>query len=135
MLKLLSGCLGSLPFLPNSALEENAQAAEVKGLKRARVSEMPVRTEEQGETLLKLTLEQDHADWQSEVVARMTERRPLVLEGFPLTEVARLCLAHHFRWSFLTGPFTNGHTLLLLRPGTVPAPPSEPAGTNAASGD
>lgn len=136
MLKLLGGYLGAVPFVPTVSTDAaNAAPPQAKGQKVAPFSVTTVRAEEQGETLQKLTLADGSGDWQGELVVRMKERRQLLLEGFPLTEVARLCLAQHFRWSIFSGPSPNGRTLLLLKPGTPPAPLAERPKPKPSSGD
>jgi len=42
----------------------------------------------------------DAAPCESAAVSLMQERRKIVLDGFPLEEVAELCFNHNYRWRF-----------------------------------
>jgi hypothetical protein len=135
MFKLLSGYLGDLPFMQAASVEERGGQSQASGPRVAPASLPIVSGADNGESLVRLSLSNRRWDWQREVVAHMTEGRPLVLEGFPLEDVARLCLAHHFRWSVYAGPAANGHTQLLLKPGEAPAPVSSRPTGKGSSGD
>jgi hypothetical protein len=47
-------------------------------------------------------------------VALIQERRTIILDGFPLEEVAELCFEHNYRWRFHNPcPSQNGYRFLI----------------------
>lgn len=69
-----------------------------------------------------LSAESDWAQVRSTIVTRMREGRRLVVAGLSLSEVARLCLEHDYRWRLHGGEAVNGHTRFDLIPGQPAAP-------------
>jgi len=47
----------------------------------------------------------------------------IVLEGFPLEQVAELCFKHNYRWRFCPG--SNATLRFILEPGSRPAAPTK----------
>ncbi|MBI2926660.1 MAG: hypothetical protein HYY24_13270 [Verrucomicrobia bacterium] len=135
MLKFLSSCVSGLPWLPalfGQTADRPSRAAGSPVSRRA--------VEEQngscaGETLEKLVYDGLSDGWQPQIVARLKDGQQVILEGFPLRDLARLCMEHNFRWSFVNGGVANGQTRFLLRPGQSPAPVSHRPAGGGSSGD
>jgi hypothetical protein len=60
-------------------------------------------------------------NWEPKIVGKMERGEKFILANFPLADLADLCLAHHYRWSFYSSPASSGFPKLFLEPELLPA--------------
>ena len=59
----------------------------------------------------------DAAPCESAAASLMQERRKIILDGFPLEEVAGLCFKHNYRWRFQNPVPSRNGIRFIIEPG------------------
>ena len=63
-----------------------------------------------------------HGEWDacsSSVLSLMQEGRRIVLEGFPIGDIAELCFKHNYRWRVRNGAESRNALRFIIEPGRV----------------
>jgi hypothetical protein len=122
MLKTFGAFVGRLPWLCGVANSLSLSGNGASGRAQPPLEDVAVKDSARPEAAEFLSAEAGPLQLRSTIATRMQEGRRLIVAGLPLSEVARLCLEHGYRWRLKDGEAVNGHPRFDLMPGQPAAP-------------